>query len=63
MTINETLSILLSELLAKVEEVKDHLIYEYDRYKGEWEEIDYILEALSHIEDIINTYNRRYKNV
>ena len=55
---NETLTILLDELLEKVEETKDFLLDEFNEVEKEEEEdlVEYII-LLSHIEDVINYYN------
>ena len=55
------LSILLDELLEKVEETKDFLLNEFNEVEREEEEdlMEYIT-SLSYIEDVINYF--KYKN-
>jgi len=54
---NEILSILLDELLEKVEKTKDFLLNEFNEVEKEEEEdlMEYII-LLSHIDDVINYY-------
>ena len=54
---NEILTILLDELLEKVEETKDFLLNEFNEVEREEEEeiVEYIL-ALSYIESVIDYF-------
>lgn len=54
MTRKEKLMSLLNDLLEKVDEVKDYIIYEYDEDEREEEELKEYLELLYYIEDVIN---------
>ena len=54
---NEIFTILLDELLEKVEETKDFILNEFNEVEKEEEEdlVEYII-TLSYIEDVINYY-------
>lgn len=57
MTSKEKFIVLLNELLEKVDEIKKHLVKEYNQNEREWREIRDYLEALSYIEEVIDLYN------
>lgn len=57
MTSKEKLIFLLNDLLEKVDEIKKHLVKEYNQNEREWNEIRDYLEALSYIEEVIDLYN------
>lgn len=57
MASKEKLIFLLNDLLEKVDEIKKHLVKEYNQNEREWNEIRDYLEALSYIEEVIDLYN------
>ena len=64
---NEIFTILLDELLEKVEETKDFILNEFNEVEKEEEEdlVEYII-TLSYIEDVINYYKggeKKWKNL
>lgn len=57
MTNKEKFILLLNNLMEKVDEIKKHLVKEYNKNEREWKEIRDYLEMISYIEEIIDLYN------
>jgi len=53
---NEIFTILLDELLEKVEETKDFILNEFNEVEKEEEDLVEYIITLSYIEDVINYY-------